>query len=323
MRVCFGLAIAAILGMAGVLRAEPLDLKQVPADAKWGAHLDADAARASTVVNHAIDFWLEKHPGIKENMDKVHEAWKINPRENLHAITIYGRTMKPGEGVAIVHATVDQAFLLEKVKQAPGYEATTYGKYELHSWTHGHQSPHERPMNGTFYKPDVIVFAHSIDDLKAALDVLDGTKPNMSEHNPFGEIPQGAILVAGATNIADAKLPPQMHAAKQIDSAHLIAGEYQGETFMNAKMMMKTAEAAQQMKAFLDGLRAMAAMQHGDEPEALKAINAITVTVNDKSVELQAKMPADAVWGCMKKHMENMPAHGFGPHGEHHGEKHP
>jgi hypothetical protein len=40
-----GIALAAVLGLAAVARAEPLELKQVAADAKWLVHVDVDAMR--------------------------------------------------------------------------------------------------------------------------------------------------------------------------------------------------------------------------------------------------------------------------------------
>ena len=43
MRSTLALAVAVVLGFVAVVRAEPLDLKQVSADAKWAAHLDVDA----------------------------------------------------------------------------------------------------------------------------------------------------------------------------------------------------------------------------------------------------------------------------------------
>ena len=38
---------------------------------------------------------------------------------DLHGVTIYGQQFKHGEGVAIVHAKVNQELLLEKAKAGP------------------------------------------------------------------------------------------------------------------------------------------------------------------------------------------------------------
>ena len=80
MRVCLGLAMAAVLGFAGVLRAEPLDLKQVGADAKWAVHVDFDAARASTVLQNAMQLPAMKSiRTIEEHLAKFREQWQFDP----------------------------------------------------------------------------------------------------------------------------------------------------------------------------------------------------------------------------------------------------
>lgn len=47
---------------ASPLRAAPIDVAGVPADAIWVMHLDMDAARASTVVRRAYERMLTMHP---------------------------------------------------------------------------------------------------------------------------------------------------------------------------------------------------------------------------------------------------------------------
>ncbi len=47
-------AFAAVSVLASGAFAAPLELKQVAADAKWLAHLDVDAIRASTVAQKGL-----------------------------------------------------------------------------------------------------------------------------------------------------------------------------------------------------------------------------------------------------------------------------
>ena len=308
MRVCLGLALAAVLGFAGILRADPLDLKQVDADAKWAVHVDIDAARASTVLQNVYQLLSEKHPDIEKRLGEVREKWQFNPAD-IHDVTFYGQQFKKGEGVAIVHATVDQQALLEKAKQAPNHKVGNHGKYELHSWTHAAGSKHERSMTGTFFKPDVLVFGSSEAEVGAALDVLDGTKPNMADKQPslVGTIPPGTILVAGARDLSEIKLPaksPVAPVVKQADSMILSIGEHDGNSFLAATVNVKQTEVAQQLKAIVDGFRAAAAIKQGDDPEALKILNALKVSVTDKTVTVDWTVPADAVWAHVQKQIE-------------------
>ncbi len=329
MRVYSTLAIAAILGFwgflgsAGLAQAEPLNLKQVAADAKWAAHVDFDALRAASVAKKAHEQFKEKHPEAEQHLAMFQSVWKFNPCTDLHGVTIYGQQLKKETGVAIVCVKVDQATLLEKAKLAPEHRVSTYGKHELHTWTHAKGSKHQRSMTGTFYAPDVLVFGGSTDEVMAALDVLDGTKPNLAAKEPSlaGEIPPGAVVVAGVGGLSEADLPCKSPVVKQIDLLVLAAGEDKGKVFFGAKATAKETETAQQLKTVVEGARAFAVMAHGDDADVMKVINAVKVSVNDKTVAVECRVPADDVWTCIQKvakkiERDGLPPH-FGPLGHH------
>ena len=200
----------AVLGFAGLLRAEPLDLKQVDAEAKWAIHVDFDAARASTVLTKAYQFAAQKHPKIEKRLAEVREKWHFDPAQ-LQGLTFYGLKFKKGEGVAIVHAKLDEQMLLEKAKKAPGHQTSKHGKYELHTWTQDAGSKHERSLTAVFFRPDLLLFGGSQSEVAAALDVLDGTKPSVAAKMPSlaETIKPGTVLWAGARDLSEIKIPPQ------------------------------------------------------------------------------------------------------------------
>jgi hypothetical protein len=305
MRRMFVLALVAAFGLAAVARAEPLDLKQVSAEAKWAAHVDFDALKASTTLQKLRAHVLKEHPEAEGFMAMVRGFWKFDPAKDLHSVTVWGRQMKKHTGVAIVRATVDQKLLLEKAKQAPEHRVVTYGKHELHSWLHAKGSRHEKSMTGTFYKPDVMIFGGSADEVMAALDVLDGTKPNMASKQPSlaGSIPQGAVLVAGVCGVSDADLPHKCPISKQVDSAAIAIGEYNGQVFVHGKVTAKKAETAQQMKTVAEGAIALAGLAKSDDAEAMRLLKDVKVSVADKTVNVDAQAPADQVWAAAQKAM--------------------
>ncbi len=309
MRVYLGLAIAVVLGLAGTLRAEPLNLEQVAANAKWVAHVDVDAMWTSTVIQKTREQWMQIHPGAEVLLAGIREVWKFDPRTDLHDMTFYGEQLKKDTGVAIVHAKVDQQLLLEKAKNIPEHQVSAYGKYELYTWKHKHlKGPkHGRMMTGVFYKPDVIVFG-SLDEVKAALDVLDGAKPNLAgKDSPLAAaVPPGAMFLARVVGLADADaLPCKFPIIKQTESLALAVGEKEGESFFTGRMTVKNAELAKQMKVVVEGVRAMAVMVHGGDSKALEIIDALKVDVDGKVVEIECRAPAEKVWTFLKKMEEN------------------
>jgi hypothetical protein len=303
MRRTLGLAFAVILGFAGMAQAAPLDLKDVSAEAKWAAHLDCDALVASSIAKKAHEQFVKEHPGAEGHLAMVRSLWNFDPTKDIHSVTIYGRQIKRETGVAIVRAKVDQNRLLEKAKLAPDHRVVTYGKYELHSWTHDKGSKHERTLTGAFYKPDVILFSVASDEVMAAIDVLDGVKPSFASKNPSlaGQIPAGSILVAGVTGLSGVDLPCKSPLAKQADSVVLAIGETQGEVFVAGQLTVKTTEVAEQMKTVLDGGLALASLLHGDDAEAIKLIGAVKVSAAGKVVTVEGRASADSVWAAAQK----------------------
>jgi hypothetical protein len=315
MRAYFGLAAAVVLGFAALAQADPLDVKQVSADFKWAAHLDVDALMASGMMQKVRPQILKEHPQVETQLGILRNLWRFDPMTDLHGITVYGTQLKKDTGVAIIHAKVDQKLLLEMVKTTPEHQVSTYGKYELHTWLKEGQK-HE---NATFFKPDVIVFGASADELKAALDVLDGTKPGLTVNSETlaSLIPPGTILAAGARNLSEANLHPESPLSKQADSAMLVVGEKQGQVFVRATLNVKDAEIAKQVKAVADGALALAALVKSDDPDALKLIGAVKVTQADKAISVEGQAAIDLLWAQMQKEIAKKKAE----HERHHHEQ--
>jgi hypothetical protein len=299
MRVCFGLAAAVVLAFAGLAQAGPFDSKQVSADAKWAAHLNVDALAASNLLKKGRAQIFKEHPFVEAKVAALRNLFRFDPMTDLHSITIYGTQLKKDTGVAIIHAKVDQQLLLDLVKTNPEHEVTAYGKYELHSWL----KDADKHDHAAFFKPDVIVFGASIDELKAALDVLDGTKPNISEaySSLASTIPPGTILIAGAKDLAEANLHPESPLSKQVDSALLVVGENQGQVFARAVLNVKNAEIAKKLKTVADGALALATLVKSDDADALKLIGDVKVTLNDKSITVEGQAAVDLLLGQIQK----------------------
>jgi hypothetical protein len=323
MRVYAGLAVAAVLVFAGLAQASPLDVKQISADAKWAAHLDVDALMASKSMQKVREQILKEHPQAEAGLAVIRNMWRFDPTTDLHGITIYGTQLKKDTGVAVIRAKVDQKFLLDLVKALPGYTTSQHGKYELYSWIKDGQ----RHENAVFFQPDVIVFGRSLDELKAALDVLDGTKPNIAAkaEGLMAAIPPGTILVAGAHDLSEAHLHVESPLSKQADSLLLVAGEHQGNVFFRGSLTVKDAEVAKQIKTVADGALALATLAKMDDPEALKLIDAVKVTLADKVISVEAQSPVDEVWAQLQKeaakHRAELEKHHARIFGGHHGGK--
>ena len=106
-RVLFScLALASV-----VARAEPLDLSRVPAKAVWFMHADIDAARESTVINRMYERAMKMHPRLEQMMTLATGMVGMDPRKDLHDITVYGLDTDKKNAVMIVQAAANREFL--------------------------------------------------------------------------------------------------------------------------------------------------------------------------------------------------------------------
>jgi hypothetical protein len=291
------------LAWAATAQAGPLNLQEVAADTKWAAHLDVDALRASSLAQKARQEVMDKIPHAEDHLRMLAEIAKFNPGTDLSSITIYGKQVKRRTGVAIVHAKVDQKFLLDKAALAPGHQTTTYGKYELHSWTQGLGTKHERTMTGAFYKPDTMVFAASVDEVKAALDVLDGTKPSFAgkETGLTLSVPTGTILMVGEVGLTPEDLPRKSALVKKADAIVLAIGQEGANVFVVGQLLAKDDQTSGEIKMVLDGALALAKILKSDDAGLMKMVNSVHATVAGKTVNVEWRAPADDVWCSLQK----------------------
>ena len=212
--------------------AEPLDLKQIPADAKWLLHVDVDAMRESTLVKNAWPKAMEMHKNAEQKLKEMQDKFGIDVCKDLHGLTAYGRELGKHTGVLIVHAKFDLKLAEATAAKAKDHKVVKFESYHLHSWTEKHHG-HERTVWAAAYKSDGLVFASSDEYLKAALAVLDGKASAVASGPLAGRVRPGTTILARATGIADAEVPCHSPIAKQIRSLRFSMGEDSGQLFFS------------------------------------------------------------------------------------------
>ena len=295
----FASTFAALALLAAAGQAAPLDSKNVAADAKWVVHIDVDAIRDSHVVKKAFETCplLKNESG--KHFDKLREKIGIDLRKDLHGITLYGRDTEKTHGVAIVFTKVEQKLLLDKAAHASDHKVTRHGKIDIHSWTQK-CCDKTHTAAGAFYKPDVLVFAASVEGVAAAIDVLDGKSPGITDpKSPLGgHVSPGATVLARAIAIRPETRCPIL---KQAASFRVSLGERDGKSFYHASLVMKSPEAAAQVKAINDGVKAITSLKFSGNADVMKLINGLQVTVKDNTVHVRWEASADDVWTVVDK----------------------
>ena len=295
----FASTFAVLALLAAVGQAAPLDSKNVAADAKWVVHVDVDAVHDSHVVKKAFETCPLLKDESGKHFDKIRDMMGVDLRKDLHGITLYGRDTDKTHGVAIVFATVNQKLLLEKAGKATDHKVTKHGKIDIHSWTQK-CGPKTHAAAGAFYKPDVLVFAASVEGVAAAIDVLSGKSPGITDpKSPLGgRVYAGSSILVRAIAIRPETRCPIL---KQAESFRVALGENEGKSFYRASLVMKSPEAAAQVQAINDGFKAIAALRFSGDADVMKLVNGLQATAKDNTVRVRWDASADDVWTVVDK----------------------
>ncbi len=280
MRFLHKMAAAAFLfsAFAPALRADPYDPKQIPEDAKFVLHVDLDGLQGSKIWD-AIHQKLMANPDFQAGISQMETVTGVQFPQNMHDLTLYGRVPGDEAGVILVHAKGDQNKVMTVIQGLPDYSSVGYGDYTIVSWT-----DKGKKLFGSFQKDDLVVIAHSQENVQSALDVLAGKSPAVKAESPLAAgAAKGQLIYAGAKDI------PSLNKDKnpvlgQMDSGWLSITEKGEDESVQADIQAKTPEAADQMKKMLDGALAMvgvAASAENADPNTKLAAQA-TQTLNTR-----------------------------------------
>jgi len=287
-----------MVGCCGVLQAAPLDLRQVSGDAKWLVHLDVDAMRESSLMENAYLAGSRQWAELEEWMATACEEVGVDPRVDLHGITLFGKKLGKLDGVALVSAKMQPDTLVARAKAESGYKSSKYGDYEIHSWTDG-----EETVTGAFYQPSLLVVARTDKEVEHALDVLNGKAPSLTgrERAVAGDNQAGTMFLAWAEGLADSTLPFHSPAIKKGEAVGLVVGESKGQVFAALRLVMRTPDTARRVLDVLNGLRAAAELQYEGHSSMMHVVERLRFSLAEKVVSAELRAPAEDVWLQIKR----------------------
>jgi hypothetical protein len=314
-----------LLGSAATIRGEPLDRRQVSAEANWLVHIDFDMVASGKAAQKIRDDWLTAD-AVKESLQQVREMFGLDPTRDLAGVTFYGNGRLPYfNGVVLVRTKVDARRVVARLNQRLDHQSNSYAGHEVYIWP---QEDQKRAKNviGCVCGPQTIVFSKHAQAVRLALEVLDGKSPSLSGSNlPLaGEAPAGTVLQAGGVAAARAFIPLMSPVVRQSESLWLAVGERDGVAFGQARLVARSSQVAAQIRAALEGVVAMARLdadtdhdplQWRDWQEAatarsqadssrllVKLLDGIQVTQADCTVNVQWRVPSDDLLKLIEMH---------------------
>jgi hypothetical protein len=279
-----------LITLAAPLHAAPLDPAQIPASAKWLAHADIEAIRASE-TGKTVFARIEADHGA--HLKAAKRMFSINPIADLNGITLFGDG-KPEQAVALIHGNFDRTHLEELVAAAEDYSKDTYSGITVHNWKDKGTVQH-----AAFASDHLLVFSRQAGLLHQALDTLKSG--SSAEPDPFFTAEGGSPLIAGSANLAGIDLPgDEARLLRMAKSLHIAANENEGRFTIRLGAGTADATNADRLRRILDGVIAFA--QAGDPKlDGLDLQSNVAVTADKTGLDASVSLPVNEWIALMQK----------------------
>ncbi len=284
--------------------AAPPDFSQVPAEINWLVHLDFDGLQRSTVFRAAYNRALDRWPVLARQTDAARRRYGLDLAKDVHSMTIFNPRSFPDGAVLVMRANWAAETFREKLAGAANHSIVADGPYEIHRVTKTERG-RVLPIAAALWKPGTFVFGPSSDDVKTTLEVFDGKQPGLSDSSSLAaEVPAGTVLTVRMVRVGDS-LPVESPLLKRTERIELLCGENDRECFISGALLAKSAETAEQVMQFAQGLLAVARLQAAGDPEAGRLLDGVKLRREGSRVSLDFHGPAADVSRLVKKALEN------------------
>ena len=141
-------------------------------------------------------------------------------------------------------------------------------------------------LTGTFASDKLIVIGADAEQVKAALDVLDGKKPGLAKDAPLLKgIPENALFASRGIDVPEdyrkTTKCPVLHNCK---AATAVWTEKDGQITGKYEFATVSEETAKNFKAIVDGLKAMGELRCSDIPAVKKVMDGLKVQCQGRLV---------------------------------------
>ncbi len=296
------------LGIGGVCAcgllavAAPLPRADIAANPAWLLHLDCDALRPTTIGQHVLA--ETEKPEAKAKLAALQTIINFDIRTQLHAVTLYGSSPAPEDGVLMIYADFDPARLVTLAQAAKDYQTSPHGQTVIHNWIDEKKKAKDgvQPRVYAAIQGNRVIFGQREDSVARALDVFAAGASNLASSKAFPELglPGNAHFVEAAAR--KMKLPdsdPNAAILKMSQSVQLVLGESQQQFNGALTLVADSEEVAGHVHSIVQGLLSLAKLQN-DKPESVKIANAISLKQEGDRVVGNLVLPAGEVVEMMK-----------------------
>ena len=285
---------ALVLAVSANSRAASLQRRDLPAEPSWLIHLDCDALRPTSIGQFVLSE-LDK-PKTQEQLASFQSVFNLDPRTQLHGLTLYSLSGTPEDGVLLVYADFDPERLTALAQGATDHESTTHNQHVIHSWI-GQEKRSRKSAASRVYAAiheRRVIFGQRENSVASALDVLDGSAPNLSSTKSYAQMGRESrhcFLQGAARKLEFQDSGPHAAIFRLAKGLRLEMGEAQQQATATLFVEANSDDVAGQIAAVGQGLLALVKLQ-SEKPEAAKLAEAISLKQDGATVVAKVSMPA-------------------------------
>lgn len=294
----------AALWSASAACAAPFSPAHVSAEARWVLHYDVDASRETAYGKK----FHEEHVATEEGrrkLDWVRDRYGIDLEKDLHGFTAYGTSYEPHSGVLLIHSKFDPAKVEAVIRDEADYRTSRHGDRVIHLWTAKHRRPdsaqettREHPLAAAFVQNHTVVIAAGEDQVKQALDVLDGEAASLRGKQSLlvFDVPAGTFFQGAAIGLTDLKAQRRpFPVLQESNSARLTFGEHVGRTSFSFRLDAGPPQRAEQVATMAEGFRAMLQLHAEARPLLLPIAEGFRLERSDSTITVNWTVATEAV----------------------------
>jgi hypothetical protein len=287
--------ICTLLGLAMTLtvgQAAKIDRAHIVEDAKFMAHLDLDAFRASE-MGKTILREIRKEGGVK--LDAMVEIFGFDPFTAIHGATLSGNG-EDEDAILVLKHKADNAKLLALMQLDDDYRKTEHGKHEIHG-------AGDRGGDGrgyvSFVNTKTAVLAGSRKLAVKGIDLVNGQesiKQIPADLRKIAKEAKTSFLIAHADLKSLKGQIDDDNLRQMVKKAALVLGESDGNLILSLAIDSYDADTAQQMEAMVNGLIGFARLGQDENPEIKDILNGLKVTRNEVNVSIRLSIGVDKIF---------------------------
>ena len=292
---------------SAAVSAGPFDPSEVPASARWYAHLDLDAARAAPVAPEVYERWLRRGDA-HDALQAVRAAIGTDLLEDLTGATLYGHDAEPRSGVLLVRGKLDRERVVAILAGEATHRTATYRAHVLHTWATNEARGADAELTACFARDDLVVLSRREKEVRAALDVIDGRSAALGSAGslPVAQVP-GAVIQAAARRlegISDEGVLLVSPWLRKTRVFSLSAGEDEGGVFARVRLRTDASRTAELIGEALRGLRALGRLRYEKEAGIARVVEAVSVTTSEDVVLVDWRMDSAELLAVIERQWE-------------------